>query len=81
MRSNALVMALLALAVLVASPATAAKRRMAKHTVSCKQIRDAVASGKSADEVAKDLKVTGARVKSCTTPAAKHHGGHRAAAK
>ena len=80
MRSSALLMAVLATAVFVASPATAAKRK-AKHTVSCKQIKDAIAAGKSADEVAKDLKTTDAHVKSCTTPAAKHHGGHKSAAK
>ena len=78
MRSSALLMAVLATAVFAASPATAAK---AKHTVSCKQIKDAIAAGKSADEVAKDLKTTDKHVKSCTTPAAKHHGSHHAAAK
>ena len=78
MRSSALLMAVLATAVFAASPATAAK---AKHTVSCKQIKDAIAAGKSTDEVAKDLKTTDKHVKSCTTPAAKHNGGHHAAAK
>ena len=80
MRSSALVMALLATAVFVASPATAAKRA-AKHTVPCKQIKEAIAGGKSAEDVAKDLKTTDAHVKACTTPSAKHHGGKHAAAK
>lgn len=56
---------------LVGSPALAAKRHAG---VSCKQIKDEIAAGKSADDVAKDLKTTAARVKSCTAPApAKHH--------
>ena len=75
MRSNALLMAGLATAVFVASPAMATTKP-AKHTVSCKQIKDAIAAGKSADEVAKDLKTTDAHVKSCTTPSAKHHSSH-----
>jgi hypothetical protein len=79
-RSNALLMAVLATAAFVASPAMAAKKT-AKHTVSCKQIKEAIAGGKSADEVAKDLKTTDAHVKSCTSPTAKHHGGKHAAAK
>ena len=36
--------------------------------VSCKEIKDAMAAGKSADDVAKDLNVTSARVKACTAP-------------
>ena len=80
MRSSALLMAVLAMAVLVASPATATKKK-AKHTVSCQQIKDAIAGGKSAEEVAKDLKTTDAHVKSCTTSSAKHHSSHHAAAK
>ncbi len=64
-------LALIAAASLVGSPALATKRP-ARHTVTCKQIKDALDSGKSADDVARDLKVTGARVKSCTTPAVKH---------
>jgi hypothetical protein len=64
-------LALIAAASLAGSPALAAKRA-ARHTVTCKQIKDALDSGKSADDVAKDLKVSAARVKSCTTPPAKH---------
>jgi DNA-binding CsgD family transcriptional regulator len=68
---------LLAATALVGSPALAAKRAV-RHTVSCKQINEAIASGKSAEDVAKDLNVSSARVKSCAAPAARHH--HRRAA-
>lgn len=61
--------ALTALA-LVGSPALAAKKKA--PAVSCKQIKDAMTSGKTAEEVQKDLNVTAARVKGCTAPA-KHH--------
>jgi len=69
-------LALIAAASLVGSPALATKRP-AHHTVTCKQIKDALDSGKSADDVAKDLKVSAARVKGvetkgCTAPAARH---------
>ena len=63
---------LVAAAAMVASPALAAKKAT-HHTVSCKEIKDAVAAGKSADDVAKDLNTTSARVKACTTPSTKHH--------
>jgi len=66
----ALVSALTVLA-LVTSPAIAAKKKA--PAVSCKQIKDAMASGKTAEEVEKDLNVSAARVKSCTAPSAKHH--------
>jgi hypothetical protein len=65
-----LAVSVLATAVLLGSPALATKHH---STVSCKQIKDAIASGKSADEVAKDMKVSSSRVKSCTAPPAKHH--------
>jgi len=68
-----LAVSVLAAAVLLGSPALAAKRSARHSTVSCKQIRDAIASGKSADDVAKDMKVSSARVKNCTAPPAKHH--------
>ena len=65
------VLSLIAAASLVGSPALAT-RRPVHHTASCKQIKDAVDAGKSADDVAKELKVSTGRVKSCTTPAVKH---------
>ncbi|HLK12615.1 MAG TPA: hypothetical protein VKW76_14660 [Candidatus Binatia bacterium] len=59
--------ALAAATALVASPALAKK---AHHTaVTCQKIKDAIASGKTADDVAKEMKVSAARVKACTTPA------------
>ena len=62
---------LLAAAAMVGSPAMAAKHA-ARNTVSCKQIKDALDSGKSADDVAKEMKVKESRVKTiakdgCTT--------------
>ena len=66
-------LALIAAASMIGSPALAAKRP-ARHTVTCKQIKSAIDSGKSADDVAKDMNVSAARVKSCTAPAAPKHG-------
>ncbi|TMA70645.1 MAG: hypothetical protein E6J69_01800 [Deltaproteobacteria bacterium] len=65
------VMMVLATAVLVGSPALAAHKRA---SVSCKQIKDAIAAGKSEEDVQKDLKVSAARVKSCTAPAPAKRG-------
>jgi len=73
-RIGVMVVAALAMAGLVGSPASAAHKRMSKSTVSCKQIKDAIAAGKSEEDVQKDLKVSASRVKSCTAPApAKKH--------
>lgn len=72
------VFSVIAAASLVGSPALATKHAV-RHTTSCKEIKEAVDSGKSADEVAKDMKVSAARVKSCTTPAVRH--GKRGTAK
>lgn len=55
------------------SPVAAKGHKMAaKPKVTCKQIKDAIAGGKSADDAAKDLSVSAARVKSCTTAPKKH---------
>ncbi len=73
-RIGVMMVAVLATAVLVGSPASAAHKRMARTTVSCKQIKDAIAAGKSEEDVEKDMKVSAKRVKSCTAPApAKKH--------
>jgi hypothetical protein len=64
-------MSVLGAAILAGTPALAAKR--AAHTVTCKAIKDAIASGKSADEVAKDLKVSETKVKNCTATPPAHH--------
>ena len=70
-RIGVTMVAALVTAVLVGSPALAAHKR---STVSCKQIKDAIAAGKSEEDVQKDLKVSAARVKNCTAPApAKKH--------
>jgi hypothetical protein len=70
-RNGLAILSLLVAAALVAAPAVHAKKQ-AHHGVSCKQIKDAMASGKSADDVVKDMKTTQAHVKSCTTPT-QHH--------
>ena len=59
---------LLATAVLVGSPALAAHKR---HVVPCAKIKDAIAAGKTADDVEKELNVSAARVKSCTAAPSK----------
>ena len=56
---------------LMGSPAFATKKKA--PSVSCQQIKDAMASGKTAEEVEKDLNVSSSRVKGCTTPSKKHH--------
>jgi hypothetical protein len=62
--------AVLAAVAVAGTPALAAKK--GHHTVSCQAIKDAIAAGKSAEEVAKDLKTSATRVKDCTAPAAPH---------
>jgi hypothetical protein len=52
---------------LAASPGVA----KTTHKVSCKQIKEALASGKSAEEVATDLKTSVSRVNSCSKSSAK----------
>ena len=47
------------------------------HGVSCKEIKDAMTAGKTAEDVEKDMKVSASRVKSCTAPS--HHKGKAAA--
>lgn len=68
----------LATGALLVSPAVA--KHAARHSgVTCKQIKDAIAAGKSADDVAKDMKVSAARVKACTAPAPAKRTMHRKA--
>ena len=69
-RIGVMMVAAVATAVLVGSPALAAHKR---PSVS-KQIKDAIAAGKSEEDVQKDLKVSAARVKSCTAPAPAKRG-------
>ena len=62
---------LAAVSTLAASPVLA-KSPMKHKAATCKQIQAAIASGKSADAVQKELKVSAARVKHCTAAAKKH---------
>lgn len=64
-------MSVVVAAALAASPASAAKKAM--HKVSCKEIKAAVDSGKSEDQVSKDLNVSAKTVKNCMSPPAKSH--------
>ena len=72
-RISVMVMAVVA-AMLVGSPAVA--KRVVRHVVvvPCKDIKAALASGKSEEDVQKELKVSAKRVKSCTAPAPAKHG-------
>jgi len=65
-RMRVVFVSLLAAAALVASPVVAKTRH--RTGVPCKRIQEEIASGKTADEVAKELKTSAARVKTCTTP-------------
>jgi ABC-type phosphate/phosphonate transport system substrate-binding protein len=63
--------AALALLAFAGAPASAATTKHTRHRVTCKQIKDAIDSGKSSEDVQTELHVTAARVKACTTPTAK----------
>jgi len=65
-------------ACLIAAPMVGAKTK-STHKVSCKQIKDTMASGKSAEDTAKELNVSEKTVKGCTAPAHPHH--HKTTAK
>ena len=67
-RTGLALISLLAAAVLVGSPALAAHKGAHHATVPCSKIKDAIAGGKSAEDVAKEMNVSAARVKSCTAP-------------
>ena len=63
----------LALAALAAGPAVATTaKHQTHHSVTCQRIKDAIAAGKTTDEVEKEMHTTAARVKQCTTPAPAH---------
>ena len=64
----------LALAALTAGPAaaTTAKHRVHHTGATCQRIKDAIAAGKTSDEVEKEMHTTAARVKQCTTPTPAH---------
>ncbi len=73
MKYGIVLASVLAFAMCAGTPAFAKAKRSSKPSVSCKQIKDAMASGKSEDDVQKDLNVSATRVKSCTAPRATHH--------
>jgi len=79
-RTGLTLVSLLAAAVLVGSPALAARKRAHHATVSCAKIKEAMAAGKTAEDVEKEMKVSGATVKRCTAAPAKS-GGKKAPAK
>ena len=59
-----------ALLAFAGAPASAATKHTRHHTT-CKQIKEAIDGGKAAEDVEKDMHVTAAYVKKCTTPTAK----------
>ena len=79
-RTGLALVSLLAAAVLVGSPALAAHKAAHHATVSCAKIKEAMAAGKTAEDVEKEMKVSAATVKRCTAAPAKS-GGKQAPAK
>ncbi len=79
-RTGLALVSLLAAAVLVGSPALAARKGAHHATVSCAKIKEAMAAGKTAEEVEKEMKVSAETVKHCTAAPAKS-GGKKAPAK
>jgi len=73
-RTGLTLVSLLAAAVLVGSPALAARKGAHHATVSCAKIKEAMAAGKTAEDVEKEMKVSGATVKRCTAAPAKSGG-------
>jgi len=67
-RTGLALISLLAAAVLVGSPAALAARKGHHATVPCSKIKDAIAAGKTPEDVEKEMNVSAARVKSCTAP-------------
>ncbi len=68
MKRMSMMVLAMAMAAVVASPVLAKGHK--KHVVSCEQIRDAIAAGKTPDEVRKELKVSKKKVKNCTKTSA-----------
>jgi len=79
-RTGLTLVSLLAAAVLVGSPALAARKGAHHATVSCAKIKEAMAAGKTAEDIEKEMKVTAATVKRCTAAPAKS-GSKKAPAK
>ena len=72
MKTMIVIACALALGAIGARPAAAATKHK-HHSVTCQQIKDAISSGKTAEDVQKDMHVSEARVKQCTAPAAASH--------
>jgi len=79
-RTGLALVSLLATAALVGSPALAAHKGAHHATVSCAKIKEAMAAGKTAEDIEKEMKVTAATVKRCTAAPAKS-GSKKAPAK
>ena len=79
-RTGLALVSLLAAAVLVGSPALAAAKRARHAGVPCAKIKEAIAAGKSAEDIQKEMKVSAERVKSCTAASSKS-GSKKAPAK
>lgn len=70
-RIGIVVLSVLAGVAVAASPAAAKHKSSSAPKVSCQQVKDAAAGGKSEADVAKDLGTSDAHVKSCLHPAPK----------
>ena len=79
-RTGLALVSLLAAAVLVGSPALATHKAAHHATVSCAKIKEAMAAGKTAEDVEKEMKVSAATVKRCTAAPVKS-GGKKAPTK
>jgi len=77
-RTGLALVSLLAAAVLVGSPALAVAKRHAG--VPCAKIKEAIAAGKSAEDIQKEMKVSPEWVKNCTAAPSKS-GSKKAPAK
>jgi len=77
-RIGMVVLSVLAGVAIATSPAAAKHKGSSTPKVSCQQIKDAAAGGKSEADVAKDLGTSDAHVKSCLHPAPKHKTAKKA---
>jgi hypothetical protein len=73
MKTMIVLASVLAIGAIGVRPVAAATAKHRRHTATCQQIKDAISSGKSAEDVQKDMHVSEARVKQCTAPAAAAH--------
>jgi hypothetical protein len=59
---------LLAAVVFAASPVAAKGVHHRHSAATCEKVKNEIAAGKSPEDVAKDMKISSARVRSCTNP-------------